>query len=292
VSIIDFHTHIFPPEIIARREAYLQRDAWFGQLYANPHARMANAEDLIAAMDQAGIDIAVTFGFAWTDPGLCHAANQYVLQAVSHWPRRLVGFAVVNPAVEGALAELELCLRGGLCGLGELMPDGQGYALDDARLDELVHEMALRERPTLIHAGEPVGHAYPGKSRSTLQPLYQLALRHPQAPLVAAHWGGGLVFYELMPEVRQALQNVYYDTAASPFLYRDDIFSLAAQIAPQKVLWGTDYPLLDPQPFLQRVRAAGLDEGHRNATLGGNAAHVLGIDQPLGSAADPKGFER
>jgi predicted TIM-barrel fold metal-dependent hydrolase len=292
VSIIDSHTHIFPPEVIARREAYLQRDAWFGRLYANPKARMASAEDLIAAMDQAGVDVAVTFGFAWADPGLCHAANQYVLQTVSRWPRRLVGFAVVNPAAEGALAELELCLHGGLRGLGELMPDGQGYALDDARLDELVHEMGLREQPILIHAGEPVGHTYPGKSRSTLQPFYELALRHPQATLVAAHWGGGLLFYELMPEVRHALQNVYYDTAASPFLYRDDIFSLAAQIAPQKVLWGTDYPLLDPGRFLQRVLAAGLAEGHRSAILGGNAAHVLGIDKPLGSPADPKGFER
>ena len=47
--IIDFHTHITAPEIIARRDEYLIRDAWFRDLYANPQARLSSAEDLIAA---------------------------------------------------------------------------------------------------------------------------------------------------------------------------------------------------------------------------------------------------
>ena len=275
MSVIDFHTHIFTPELSARRETYLQRDAWFGQLYADPRASMASAEELVAEMDRSGVDVAVAFGFAWADQGLCRAANDYVLEAVSRWPQRLVGFAVVNPAAPGALAELERCVAAGLRGLGELMPDGQGYSLDDPRLDELLAHMALWRRPTLIHAGEPIGHPYPGKSKSTLQPFYELARRHPTATLVAAHWGGGLVFYELMPKVRQVLRNVYYDTAASLYLYQDDIFPLAARIAPRKVLFATDYPLIGQGRFLGRVRRAGLAASDLDAVLGGNAARLL-----------------
>lgn len=277
--IIDFHTHIFPPEVIARRDTYLERDAWFRLLYAHPQARMASADELIAEMNASGVDMAVTFGFAWADPGLCREANEYVLESVSRWPERLLGFAVVNPAVEGAVAELERCMQKGLHGLGELMPEGQGYALDDPCLDEVMQQMAYWKRPVLIHTNEPVGHYYPGKSKSTLQSLYRLAVRHPGTTLVAAHWGGGLFFYELMPEVQQALRHVYYDTSASLYLYRDDIFPLAAQIIPQKMLFATDYPLISQGRFLQRIRETDLSADAREALLGGNAARLLQISR-------------
>lgn len=277
MPIIDFHTHIFPPEVIAKRDAYLERDAWFRLLYSNPQAKMASADDLIAEMNTSGVDVAVTFGFAWADPGLCREANDYVLESASRWPDQLVGFAVVNPASKDATAELERCLQKGLCGVGELMPEGQGYTLDDPCLDEFMEHMAYWKCPMLIHLNEPVGHNYPGKSSRTLQSFYSLALRHPETTLVAAHWGGGLFFYELMPEVQQALRNVYYDTSASLYLYRDDIFSVAAQIIPHKMLFATDYPLLSQGRFLQHIRKTSLSADTREALLGGNAAQLLGI---------------
>ncbi|MEM4725211.1 MAG: amidohydrolase family protein [Candidatus Hadarchaeum sp.] len=277
--IIDFHTHIFPPEIIARRGAYLERDAWFRLLYSNPQAKMATADDLIAEMNASRVDMTVTFGFAWTDPGLCREANDYVLESVSRWPKRLVGFAVVNPATEDATAELERCLQKGLRGLGELMPEGQGYTLDDPRLDEVMRLMAHWGRPVLIHLNEPVGHDYPGKSSHALRSFYGLALRHPEATLVAAHWGGGLFFYELMPEVQEALRNVYYDTAASLYLYRDDIFALAAQIIPHKMLFATDYPLISQGRFLQRIHDIALSADVCEALMGSNAARLLQISR-------------
>lgn len=278
MPIIDFHTHIFPPEIIARRAVYLERDAWFRLLYTNPQAKMATADDLIAEMNASGVDIAVTFGFAWADPGLCREANDYVLEAVSHWPERLIGFAVINPAVAGASAELERCLQKGLRGLGELMPEGQGYTLDEACLDDVMEQMAHWKRPVLIHINEPVGHSYPGKSSSPLQSLYALALRHPETTVVAAHWGGGLFFYELMPEVQEALRHVYYDTAASLYLYRADIYRLATQLIPEKMLFATDYPLISQRRFLQYVYEAELATDALESLLGGSASRLLQID--------------
>nr|MBC7245473.1 amidohydrolase family protein [Chloroflexota bacterium] len=278
MPIIDFHTHIFPPEMIARRAVYLERDAWFRLLYANPQARMATVDELVAEMHQSEVDMAVTFGFAWSDPGLCRESNDYVLEAVSHWPERLVGFAVVNPAVAGASAELERCMQKGLHGLGELMPEGQGYTLDDACLDDVMEQMAHWKRPVLIHTNEPVGHSYPGKSRIALQSLYGLALRHPETTIVAAHWGGGLFFYELMPEVQKALQHVYYDTAASLYLYRAEIYHLAAQLIPEKMLFATDYPLIGQRRFLQHIHEAGLATDTLESLLYGNAAQLLRID--------------
>lgn len=276
--IVDFHTHVFPPEIIARREAYLERDAWFGRLYGGPKARLATAEDLLAAMDAAGVDVAVTFGFGWADPGLCGLGNDYTLEAVRAHPGRLVGLAVVNPVSWEAAAEIERCAAAGLRGIGELMPDGQGFSLADAKTLAPVMEAAQALGwPVLSHTSEPVGHTYAGKGSPSLAAAVELAGRFPEATLVLAHWGGGLPFYELMPELRAALAHVYYDTAASPYLYDDAIFPLLAGLVGGKILFGSDYPLLDPARFLARVRAAGLSQQALAAVLGGNAARLLNL---------------
>ncbi len=281
--IVDFHTHIFPPEIIQERARYLERDAWFGRLYANPRARMAKAEELLAAMDAGGVSVAVTFGFGWADPGLCRLANDYVAEAVRAHPDRLVGFAVVNPARPGAEAEIARASAAGLAGVGELMPDGQGYALGDvATLAPTMDAARTLGWPVLSHATEPVGHDYPGKGMATLAAAQRLAAACPETTLVLAHWGGGLPFYELMPEVRRILARVYYDTAASPFLYDDAVFPLAAGLVGDKILFGTDYPLLEPRRLLARVRATALGGEALARVLGKNAARLLGLGAASG----------
>jgi len=276
--IVDFHTHIFPPEIIAQREAYRARDAWFGQLYAHPQARLATAEDLLAAMDGAGVQQAVTCGFAWADAGLCRAANDYVLDAARRYPDRLIPFAVVQPRA-GAEAEREIAraVAQGARGIGELMPDGQGYRLDDlALLQPLAEAASAHGLPLLTHTSEPLGHHYPGKGATTPDQVVRLAAAFPNLIIVCAHWGGGLPFYELLPEVAEVLQNVYYDTAASTYIYRSAIFPLAAQAAgAAKILWGSDYPLLNQRRFLAQVRASGLDDSALAAILGENARRLL-----------------
>lgn len=277
MAIIDFHTHINPPEIIRNRAKYLTCDIWFGELYGDPKARLATAEELIAEMDIAGVEVAVTFGFAWADMGLCRLANDYVMEAVARYPGRLVGFACVNPRWGAeAIYEVERCVAGGLQGIGELMPDGQGYALDDEKTMRPLVELAVTYGlPILTHTSEPVGHPYCGKGTITPEVVCRFVQSFPQATLICAHWGGGLPFYELMPEIKKAFANVYYDTAASLYLYDDAIFPLAANLIPDKILFATDYPLITQRRFLQRVRESGLEEGKLNKMLGGNAREIL-----------------
>jgi predicted TIM-barrel fold metal-dependent hydrolase len=277
--ILDFHTHINPPEVVEKREEYLTCDIWFGELYGDPKARLATAEELIAEMDAAGVDMAVTFGFGWTDMGLCRMANDYVMEAVARYPDRLIGFACVNPRCGSeAVREVERCVAGSLKGIGELMPDGQGYSLDDeATMRPLVEVALAYGLPILTHTSEPVGHSYCGKGTVTPAVVYRFAQCFSQVSLICAHWGGGLPFYELMPEMRRAFGNVYYDTAASLYLYDDAIFSLAAQLVSDKILFATDYPLIAQRRFLKRIRETGLGEGELKKILGGNAKRIFGL---------------
>ena len=277
--IIDFHTHIVSPEVIRERDRYLERDTWFRLLYTNPKARLVSAEQLIAAMDRNGIDMAVTFGFAWAHSDLCAMGNDYVADALKRYPDRLIGFAAVNPSSgQIALREVERCAALGFRGVGELMPDGQGYALSDARaMAPLMGWLVENRYPLLVHTSEPVGHAYPGKGTTNPAAVYSLAQRHPRAIIVCAHWGGGLLFYELMPKAREVLANVYYDTAASPYLYDARAFQLAAQFARDKILFATDFPLLGYGRSLEHLASAGVSVRDRQAILGGNAERLLGL---------------
>ncbi|HSJ57249.1 MAG TPA: amidohydrolase family protein [Anaerolineae bacterium] len=275
--IIDFHTHITAPEIIARRDEYLVRDAWFRDLYADPKARLSSAEELVAAMDEGNVRQAVVFGFGWRDMDLCRRDNDYVIQSVARYPDRLFGFCVVNPAAgQEAVREIERCAAAGLLGIGELMPDGQGYRLDEEKAMAPIVEVALAHRLVLLtHCSEPVGHLYPGKGTVTPDEVIRFARLFPEATLVCAHWGGGTIFYELMPEVAGLMRNVYYDTAASLYLYQDDIFHLAARWAPGKVLFATDYPLLTAKRVISRMEAVRMPTATLRRMLGGNAWRVL-----------------
>jgi hypothetical protein len=136
----------------------------------------------------------------------------------------------------------------------------------------------------LTHCSEPVGHLYPGKGTVTPDEVIRFARLFPQATLVCAHWGGGTIFYELMPEISRLMCNVYYDTAASLYLYQDDIFSLAARWAPGKVLFATDYPLLLPKRLIARMRTARMPTATLRRMLGGNAWRVLRLGERTGQA--------
>jgi predicted TIM-barrel fold metal-dependent hydrolase len=112
------------------------------------------------------------------------------------------------------------------------------------------------DRPWLVHASEPVGHRYPGKGLATPDEICALAIAYPELRIAAAHWGGGLPFYELMPKVREQLRNVVYDSAATTYLYDFRIFRQALDITgPEKVLFASDYPVLQQDRLLGRLRS-------------------------------------
>ena len=278
--IIDAHTHIFPPDIATHRERYCIRDAWFDALYRNPRARLATAEDLIAEMDISGVDISLTCSFGWADPALIEETNSYVIEAIQRYPTRLRGLAVIQPtAGQRAVHELARCAQAGMIGLGELMPHGQGYRLSDiALLTPLIEVVRQHHLLVLSHCSEPVGHIYPGKGNVSLEDIVKFLTAFPDVLFIAAHWGGGLPFYTLMPEIQRITANVWYDTAATLYLYRNTIFPIAAQlVGADRILFASDYGLLSQQRVITHIQQAGMDTETVERVLGNNAQNLLSL---------------
>ena len=278
--IVDSHCHIFPESFPDRYAQLVARDRTFAALFPHPGARMAADDDLIRDMDGAGVDRAVVVGMGWTDPDLAREVNDYIIESFTRYPDRLTGFCSVDPTWgRAAIAEVQRCAAAGARGVGELHPDSQEFDITDkyalAPLMECALDLGL---PVLVHASEPVGHSYPGKGRTTPEKLYRFLENFPENVIICAHWGGGLPFYTLMPEVAQVFQQTYFDTAASPFLYRPEVFPTVARlVGADKILFGTDYPLIRHRRLLRQVKDSGLNASHQRAILGENAAALLGL---------------
>lgn len=275
--IIDTHTHIFPPAIRDGREAYLARDATFRELYTNPKAQVATAEELLASMDAHGIDHAVACGFAWSEADVMRAHNDYLLEAAAASNGRIIPFCNVLPGADGARKEMERFAAKGARGLGELRPANQGYRLiDSSEADLLAWAGDAFDLALLFHASEPLGHVYPGKGGSSIEELGRFIADFPGVTVIAAHWGGGLPFFALMPEVRETFASVYFDTAATGLLYAPDVFPRAIDlVGANRILFGSDWPLVAHERALRDVREAPIDEAARAAILGGNARKLL-----------------
>lgn len=286
--IIDIHTHAFPRSVRQARQNFFHGEPAFNLLYADPQSRLVGAAETITMMDAQGVDKSVIFGFPWRTADTFKRNNDYILEAVSRYPDRLIGFCCLDPMHPEAPAEVERCLQAGMSGVGELAFYTSG--IDDRCLDSLepiMHHASTFNCPVMLHTNEPVGHHYPGKSPNTLLQIYTLIKRFSRNRLILAHWGGGLFFYSLLKkEVRETLSNVWFDTAASPYLYQPGIYHLAMELAgADKILLGSDFPLLKPSRYFKEISQAGLSTDQQMALCGANAARLFGLSNPAGRNA-------
>ena len=241
-------------------------------------------QELIARMDTAHVKACVMLGWYWQSQETCELQNAWYLEWARKYPGRLLPFATVQPAAgRRALDALLRALDLGMLGIGELLPQAQGYTLDDPWFLRVVELAERRRLPLTLHATDP--QAGPAAGPPTpLQPLVNLAREHPGAAFILAHFGGGMAFRGL-PDGQTLPENLYFDTAASPLLYDPGVYRRAVdRVGAGRIIFGTDYPLLvyprqTREPgfglFLEEIAGAGLDPAERRQILGGNLRKLL-----------------
>jgi predicted TIM-barrel fold metal-dependent hydrolase len=255
---------------------------------------LPTVDELLHAMDAAGVSRAVLLGWYWEKPETCAWQNRFYAACVRQHPDRLSAFATLHPAA-GLKATCDEVVRAhaeGMIGIGELSPHSQIYSIDDPVFAAVLSLAAELRLPVNLHVTDPASRPYVGRIETPLGDFVRLARAYPNTTFILAHWGGLLPLVDASA-TPAALPNVYYDTAASPLLYQSEIWQRALTgIGSDRVLFGSDFPLnlypkLDEMPGLVRFVAEAKLAGVNDAVFGGNAARVLRIEEPRISDVAP-----
>ncbi|HPS87451.1 MAG TPA: amidohydrolase family protein [Spirochaetota bacterium] len=274
---IDFHTHIFPRDVLAARDLYMD-DPGFKLLYSSEKSVVTDHAGLAEYISANGLSGAAAMSFPWNVEKHCLRQNEYMAS--------LIGSICVFPfgmipltRSKSVRAYVEEIKNSALYGIGEIAFYNGGMTDSNIRfLREVLEAAAEFSLPVCLHVNEPVGHQYPGKYEPSLAAVYELLKSVPGATVILAHWGGGLFFYELMPEAHEVLKTVYYDTAATPYLYRSDIYSSAIKIVgAEKIIFGSDYPLLGISRYRRSIEDEVLSVEDREKIFGKNVQRLLFI---------------
>jgi len=258
MTIIDVHTHAWPDAVAERALA-----GSFKDLHVFGDGRV---DTLVQTLDEAGIDRAVCLAVANT-PDRVPAATRFVGSLDRD---RFIGFGSVHadlPADEN-LAPLR---EHGLCG-AKIHPLFQHYGLDDPGLLRTLDAMQ-GEFIALIHVGAGNEHA---RDLCTPAMLRDIVERFPGLDVIACHFGG----YRMLDEAEQDVIGlpVYLDTAWPPTLggvEAERIRAIIERHGPERVLFGSDWPMASPAAEIESVRALGLDDEGLAGVLGTNMQRLL-----------------
>lgn len=252
MKLFDVHTHIFSPELIKNRDTFLS-DSAFSALYSDKKAKTADHNDLLREMDSSGAEYSVALGFSWRNEEFRKQENSYLAEVRNKSGGRILPFASPpSGGIESIDNFFSTLSTDVFSGIGEIA----FYAgnPDLSYIDILLRHSGKAGIPVSLHISEPVGHRYPGKEAGPFSDVVDVIAANLDTRVILAHWGGGLLFYELMPEISRIMTNAYYDTAATPFLYNSRIYKAALELVPRnKILYGTDYPLLNNSRYTEDI---------------------------------------
>ncbi len=288
MRIIDAHVHLYPPEVNRLPAAWAEErreprwaklcTRWRGD--GKPVQTFPTVEQLLRAMDAAGVEKSVLLGWYWEQAENCAMQNRFYAECVRAHPDRLTAFATLQAAAGAGVLEIVKRARDeGFIGLGELSPHSRHFACDDAVWREVLALAGELKLPVNLHVTDPGSRRYPGRVETPLEDFLRMARDFPGTTFILAHWGGGLAF-----EPGDSLPaNLLFDTAASPLLYGAEAWARGmAGAGAERILFGTDYPLVlypknETQPGMTGLLGeAGAAEVPSEA-LGDNAARLLGI---------------
>jgi predicted TIM-barrel fold metal-dependent hydrolase len=292
MGVTDSHVHLYPPETNAdpARWAAAHGEPQWATLCTRRRKdgravqAFPSVDELLRAMDAAEVSRAVLLGWYWERAENCRGQNRFYAACARAHPDRLAAFATVQPRAGAAAAreEMRRAHGEGLTGLGELSPHAQGYACDSEAFRAVLELAAEFGWPVNLHVTDPDSRPYAGRVETPLADFTRLAREFPQVTFVLAHWGGLLPLRD--PAV-VGMENVQFDTAASPLLYGPDVWRrFLAAVPAGRVRFGSDFPLnlypgIDAAPNLARLVAeahrSGLEAAQLHAIMRGNAAGLF-----------------
>ena len=265
--IIDFHTHAFPDALAHRAMKTLIDEA--PGIKAHLDGTVAS---LLRSMDDAGIEMSVV---------CCIATKPAQYEPILRWcqdirSERLIPFPSVHPLDPDMIAHIRQIKAEGFLGV-KLHPFYQDFFATEARLRPFYEEVCRHGLLLVMHTGFDI--AFPRIRRADPESVCRLHEAFPDLKLVATHLGA----WQQWDEVPSHLlgKPILMELSLAPDdLASDRLRDLLMQHPSDFLLFGTDSPWSDPKSTLSRLRNLGLPAERLARILSGNAARLLGREQP------------
>lgn len=283
-GIIDIVVNPYTPEIVARRPAW-SADFLGGKIGMNPEElRGIPIEQFIEKMDRAGIEraflIAVKAGPEY-HPTSFRLPYEVVAELVQRYPERFSGLAGIDPT-EGmrGVRELERAVREyGFVG-AHLYPHWFELPPDHARYYPFYAKCVELDIPIQMQVGHCLRYSAERPLRSVGRPLAldTIACDFPELKLVGIHIGWP--WTEEMISVAYKHPNVYIGSDAyAPKYWPPAFVHYINSWGQDKVLFGTDFPVIDPERALREIGELGLRPEALRKFLRDNARALYKLDQ-------------
>lgn len=210
--------------------------------------------------------------------------NDHIADVVSQHPDVFIGFGVVDPRMgAAAVDEVRRCKRElGLVGIGELNPARQHFYPDDTSLYPLWAAAAEEGMPVLFHGGyAAAGSGTPGGAGVKLKyarPIHldDVAADFPELTVICAHPSWPWESEALAIALHKA--NVYLDLSGwAPKYMSSEVRQYVNSRIQDKVLFGSDWPGLDPDRWIREFDDLGFKAEVRRKVLLENAIKALGL---------------
>jgi predicted TIM-barrel fold metal-dependent hydrolase len=227
-----------------------------GDPVAEPWTTFNDPRWLLQQDDEAGIDQSVIFPI---NNVTFEKANEEIASYVRQYPGRFIGFAKHDPKTEAGKIKDLLTREVRDLGLKGL----KLHAVPSPEMLEVVAELGI---PILMH---------PPRVRDSLE----VVRTHPKINFIMAHLGSFASKdwrdHLLAIEAAKSLANLHLDTSGVTFFRY--LEQAARDLPAEKLLFGSDAPLVDARIELFKIRLLKLSPANEEKGLGGNARRLLNL---------------
>lgn len=247
MKIIDTHVHVFPQKVAIRAADNIV------DYYSLSRQGDGTVEGLLAGSSNHP-EMKFVISSATLNPAKPTVGDDYMLEVAASDPARYIPLCSFHPAmgVEASVAELERCFGLGAKGV-KIHSDFQKFFVDDEIPMEVYRYVASKGKPIIFHVGDPnTDFSTPKRVRRILETI-------PDLTIIAAHMCG----YRVWDQAKKYLIGtpVYTDTSEALLgMSPAELTDLIRLHGVEKVMFGSDYPLWNPNFAFDQINALHLTD--------------------------------
>ncbi|MCA0922586.1 amidohydrolase family protein [Pseudooceanicola nanhaiensis] len=282
IRAIDFHTHAEEPCGCHDDDGYDDLQTTMAQYFNAPWTHPPTIPQTAAHYRAQNIAAVIFPVDAERETGYRRYSNYEVADLCAEHSDILIPFASIDPAKGklGAREARDLVENHGIQGF-KFHPTMQGFYPNDRSAYTLYEAIAESGKPALFHTGQTgVGSGMPGGNGMRLKysnPMYidDVAVDFPDMPIILAH--PSFPWQEEALSVATHKPNVYIDLSGwSPKYFPPILIRYANTLLKDKMLFGSDWPMIAPERWLGAFEKADFREEVRPLILKENAMKLLG----------------